>query len=160
MKYLIRSIIVTLVTFVLVSISSYPILAKTVHFEDVRSDSYYYEAIMTLSSEGVINGFPDGTYKPEEKVTRAQTSIVLTKLFQLELKNESEPIFTDVPTNHPYYKEIAAVQRAGIMKGNINKTFNPNSYLTRAEMAQVLVEAFKLNKQKFSASPFKRLLLL
>lgn len=155
MKYFMRSAIVTLVAFLLVSLSASPIHAKTVQFKDVHSDSYYYEAIMKLSKEGILTGFSDGTFKPEQTVTRAQTAIVLAKLFQLELTDVSHPIFTDVPASHPYYKEIMAVAKAGIMKGNANKTFKPDSYLTRAEMAQVLVEAFKLNKQKSSSSVFK-----
>lgn len=155
MKNLTRYIIVTLTAFFFVSLAVDPIQAKTVHFKDVQSDSFYYEAVMELSSEGIMNGFSDGTFKPEEKITRVHAAIVLAELFQLEIKNVSDPIFTDIPTSHPYYKEISAVAKAGMMKGNTNKTFTPDRYLTRAEMAQIIVEAFTLNKQESQSSFFK-----
>ncbi|TSI07370.1 S-layer homology domain-containing protein [Lysinibacillus sp. BW-2-10] len=155
MKYLIKSILITVVAVIFVSFSFERTSAKILDFKDVQSDSYYYEAILRLGNEGVVNGFPDGTYKPEQKVTRVQAAIVLAKVLQLDIDDPSDPKFTDVPIKHPNFKEIAAVANAGIMNGSPNKTFNPNIYLTRAEMAKIIVEAFNLNQDISSSSIFQ-----
>ena len=57
---------------------------------------------------------------------------------------EEEKIFADVAKTSPYYEAIREVQMAGIFDGNVNGKFNPTGYITRAELAKVLVEAFHL----------------
>lgn len=81
--------------------------------------------------------------KPVEVLpTRSDVAELLTK--QLGLAGDSAGTsFNDVATNHPQLSDINAVAAAGIFSGNAGN-FNPDSNLTRAEMAKVLVEAFGL----------------
>ena len=96
-------------------------------------------------NSGWINGYTDGTFKPESNLTRAHAAVLLSRA--LKLTGSTELPFTDVPANHPYRAEIAAIYQAGIMTGKGDgKTFDPDGTLTRAQMAKVLAEAYKLSK--------------
>lgn len=82
--------------------------------------------------------------KPDPSIhaNRAEVAVLLTE--ELGLVSVSNTVnFTDVTSNHPHIDAIAAVAEAGIFSGN-NDQFNPDGYLTRAELAVVLVEAFNL----------------
>ncbi|CAM3264734.1 C40 family peptidase [Filibacter tadaridae] len=75
--------------------------------------------------------------------TRAEIAEILAE--KLNLKNNgSESAFTDVSSNHPNSAAIVSVAAAGIFTGNSLGEFNPDDYLTRAQLAKVLVEAFNL----------------
>ncbi|MBQ2764066.1 MAG: S-layer homology domain-containing protein [Firmicutes bacterium] len=53
---------------------------KKVVFTDVKASTYYYDAVMSMANAGYINGFGDGTFKPEESATRAQVATIFSKL--------------------------------------------------------------------------------
>ena len=74
--------------------------------------------------------------------TRSDIAEILTKELELQGTKEASS-FNDVSNNHPQLEAINAVANAGIFSGN-NGSFNPDSNLTRAELAKVLVEAFEL----------------
>ncbi|MEG0260401.1 MAG: S-layer homology domain-containing protein, partial [Lysinibacillus sp.] len=90
----------------------------------------------------IIEGYPDGTFRPNNLVTRAQVAVLLTRGLNLDTKNVNNPNYKDVPTTHHNYKEIAAAQNANIFIKAEN--FNPNGKMTRGNMAIVLQRAFKL----------------
>lgn len=54
--------------------------SKKVYFSDVTTDMAYYNAVMEAASDGLVKGFPDGTFRPEEPVTRGQLCIILKRL--------------------------------------------------------------------------------
>lgn len=118
-------------------------------FKDVSSDNTLSTEIDYLVERGIIKGYPNGTFKPNEYVTRAQVAVMITRALALKTTNVKNPKYQDVPTSHIYYKEIAATQNAGIF--DAAKKFNPNGTLTRADMAIVLQRAFKL---KGTTSPY------
>lgn len=68
---------------------------------------------------------------------------MLARTLKLDLTNNPDPGFKDVPPNHPNYKEIAAVVEYGIF--NKAEYFDPNNNITRAQMAKVLAESFMLD---------------
>lgn len=71
--------------------------AETKDFSDVKTDDWYYDAVKTLSSEGIISGYDDGTFKPLENVHRDAFATMMVKTLNLELeKKPSSPWFEDV----------------------------------------------------------------
>lgn len=85
-----------------------------------------------------INGFPDGEFKPNENVTRAQTALMIARnLGYQDGERVSETPFPDVPSDHYAAGAIAFVKAAGIMGGDPNGDFRPNDPVTRAEMTQL-----------------------
>lgn len=67
---------------------------------------------------------------------------MVVKAMKIPTTNMENPGFKDVPTTHPYYKEIAAAYTAGIIDKSTN--FKPNSTVSRAYMAKILTRAYKL----------------
>ncbi|MGE7664315.1 S-layer homology domain-containing protein [Ureibacillus composti] len=113
-------------------------------FTDIGNTHPYKEEISYLVERGIISGYPDGSFKPTKSLTRAHAAILLANALKLDTTNISNPEFTDVPSSHPYYRQIAAIENAGVMSGKGNNMFDPNGALTRAQMAAILVEAFDL----------------
>ncbi|QDQ00163.1 S-layer homology domain-containing protein [Lysinibacillus fusiformis] len=111
-------------------------------FKDVSSENVLITEIDYLVERGIIKGYPNGLFKPNDYVTKAQVAVMITRALGLKTANVKNPKYQDVPATHIYYKEIAATQNAGIFDST--KKFKPDGTLSRGEMAIVLQRAFKL----------------
>lgn len=99
------------------------------------------EAILALVDEGIISGYPDGTFKPEDPVTRAEFSKMVARAFAV--RAAGEPTFSDIKDNWAK-AYIAALTEAGIVSGFPDGTFRPTKDISRAEMAAILIRAINL----------------
>lgn len=90
---------------------------------------------------GAIGGYPDGTFKPDNSITRAEFVSILIKAFELEAQSEKE--FADT-VGHWAEKAISAAAYHGVVKGYDNDKFGPDEYITREQMALMIVQAAKL----------------
>lgn len=127
---------------------------KEIIFSDVPQDFWAHDAIYALARANIINGFPDGTYKPEKVLTRAELSTLLIKSKGLEIKEENQEVFTDIPNHHwakPYIREAV---REGLVNGYPDRTFRPNQGINREEAVKVNSEYDQLRKEVQDA-PFK-----
>jgi hypothetical protein len=125
---------------------------------DVKEGSYYAEAVNTLAEAGVIKGYEDGTFRPNNQVTRAEVAKIIAVQLGLDTENAGTANYSDANghwANTGGY--LAAVAKAGIMKGDGNGTFRPNAPLTRAEMASIVVRAYDLQAKEGFESQFKDL---
>ncbi len=108
---------------------------------DVTKDKYYYEAIEKLSQYEILEGYNDGTFKPEQFITREEKSVIISKLSDLLQLNisQDEIIFKDADNISSwavlYVKKAAQL---GIIKGYPDGTFKPKGNITRAEVASIL----------------------
>ena len=119
-------------------------VAKGALFKDIPSNYMYYKEVEYLTSNKIVTGYSDGTFKPNNKLTRAHAAVIMSRALGLNTSNVKNPSFKDIPANHIYYKEIAAVAEAGIMSGRGNNTFDPDATLTRAQMAKIVALAYDL----------------
>ena len=101
-------------------------------------------AIDAVHAAGIAGGFPDGTYRPGEAVTRGQMATFLARAAGLDIDHDAGPAvseawpFTDIAgTTHA--AAILAVQDAGIARGYSGGTFSPGAPITRAQMASFLM---------------------
>lgn len=129
-------------------ITSFSIFTNTIQaeqndFKDVTKGNPNYEIINEMRDQGIINGYPDGTFKPNTSITRRHVAVLFSRSLPLEKVREFKQ-FKDIPPTHPNFYEITEVQQAGIFDGGENGLFNPESPITRAQMAKVLVLAFNL----------------
>lgn len=129
--------------------------AKSMVFSDVDASNAHYPAIKQLVDRGVLNGFPDGTFKPSQSLTRGQAAVILSKALNLDTSNYTKQIFKDVPSSSPYFKQINALYANDIIGGFEDQTFKPGNPLTRAQMATILVKAYDLQLPKSIKLPFK-----
>lgn len=98
-------------------------------------------AIKGLTESKILNGYPDGSFKPDQSITRAEFSKVIAKAYNLHPK--TTPNFTDVK-NHWAKDYIAALTEKSIMTGYPDGSFQPDRPITRAEMVTVLSRLVKL----------------
>ena len=119
-------------------------------FTDLSQTNSHYENIMSLLERGVVNGYPDGTYRPNVAVTRGQAAKIIANTLNLDLENISNPKFKDVPVNHQYYPYVAALVQAGILSGYSDQTFKPGDTITRGQMAKMIALGFNLTADKQS----------
>lgn len=97
--------------------------------------------IKRLVSFGSIGGYPDGSFKPDAAITRAEFATVLIKAFKLTLQGGK--VFAD--TNGHWAKEpIATAASYGIVSGYDDSAFGPDDLVTREQMAVMIVQAAKL----------------
>lgn len=128
----------------------------TSKFSDILNTNPYITEINYLTSKGIITGYKDGTFKPNNDISRKNAAVIISRIKDLDLEKITDPNFKDVPKTHPYYKEIAAVANLGIVNGKENGYFDPNGKLTRAQMAKILVNAYNLSgttDKKFTDVP-------
>ncbi|MCU5204141.1 S-layer protein [Bacillus cereus] len=104
------------------------------------------ESVYYLVHKKVISGMPDGTFSPSKVLSRAEAATIMAKILELEVKEGEKPTFTD-SQDHWATPYIAAVEKAGVIKGEGNGKFNPNGQMTRAAMATMLVQAYQLEKK-------------
>ncbi len=107
-----------------------PISASAaISFSDLPSDHTYYKAITNLAAEGIINGFEDGSYKPEEAVTRAQfTKIICYALYVGDMTHSEDArnVFSDVAPDHWAINNIITAKNMKIINGFDDGTFKPD----------------------------------
>ncbi|AJI08418.1 S-layer homology domain-containing protein [Bacillus cereus] len=117
------------------------ILADTQKFPDVPK--WAEQSVNYLVDKQVLIGYPDGTFGSNVTLDRASAATILTKALGIEIDPKAKPSFTD-SQDHWGAPYIAAAEKAGIVKGEGNGIFNPSGKVTRAAMATMLVNAYKL----------------
>ena len=117
------------------------IFADTHKFPDVPA--WADKSVNYLVDKQVLNGYPDGTFGSSDTLDRASAATIMTKVLGIKVDTNEKPSFTD-SQNHWASPYIAAAEKTGIIKGEGNGLFNPSGKVTRAAMATMLVNAYKL----------------
>ncbi|WP_399627984.1 S-layer homology domain-containing protein [Sporosarcina sp. SG10008] len=103
--------------------------------------------IMYLSDRNIIGGYSDGTFKPNEPITRSQAASMLIKALKIPLTENTSVAFKDVSKKSPYYQILATVNEKGILRGD-NGYMRPGEKTSRAQMAAILRRAFDMPLDK------------
>jgi hypothetical protein len=113
-------------------------------FSDVGTDSPFYVFIETAALNGVISGYDDGTFRPNNNVTRAQLCKMTVLARRWDLVTPANPTFSDVTPDSPFYGYIEAAAAKGVIGGYDDGTFRPGNYATRAQLSKILQNAFTM----------------
>ena len=105
-------------------------------YNDVARDAWYAEYIGMLTQVGVISGYPDGSFRPENPVTRAEFATVASRFIQT--KKSGFGGFPDITTDYWAKGSIEAVLAEGWIKGYPDGSFRPERELTRAEAVTIV----------------------
>ncbi|MEM1252113.1 MAG: S-layer homology domain-containing protein [Cyanobacteria bacterium P01_H01_bin.21] len=115
-------------------ISPAPVIAQTqIQFTDVSSSHWASQFIISLAEKDIIAGFPDGTFRPDEPVTRAQYAAMVRKAFN-QTNVRSSTTFVDVSANYWAATAIDEAYRMGFLSGYPNRIFQPNQNIPRAQV--------------------------
>lgn len=114
-----------------------------VSFKDVPSGHWSEGYILNAASNGIISGYEDGGFKPQDKVTREDMAVIIKRALDkvgVSLKTDNEAVkFADSELIASYAKDsVDAVSAFGIISGMGDNSFNPKGLLTRAQAAKVI----------------------
>ena len=124
-------------------------LTKTNRYSDVAATSWYNTAVSTLSSMGIITGYPDGTFRPNAAITRAEFAAIAARFDNDGDKTAAK--FSDIAT-HWAKDEISIAYNNGWITGYPDGTFGPQRDITRAETMTLVNRV--LNRQPETEDDF------
>ena len=111
-----------------------PVFAQSqARFSDVQSSYWASQYVQSLAQANVIGGFPDGSFRPDEEMTRAQFASILSGAFPLPSIREAKA-FSDVPADHWAAGAIASAYSKGFLSGYPDGTFGLDQPITRLEV--------------------------
>ena len=122
--------------------------SQPTQFKDVGSNFWGYQAIADLNKRGIINGYSDGTFKPNESVTRSQFASMLTKALNLTATDNTQT-FADVAPSSWDYSAVQAAKSylTGYKTSNGTMYFYGSNNAVREDMSVALVKALNLTVQ-------------
>ena len=149
-----KKIYASLVTFVLL-FSLVPVATAETEYPPYQFNSPFKDTIHSgagnditfLYKKNIIGGYPDGTFRPNESVTRAQVASMLLKALDIPLLSNPTVTFKDVSKQSIHYKALATVNEKGILRGD-NGYMRAGEAMTRAQMAAVLRRAYNLKLER------------
>ena len=104
--------------------------SQTNDYTDVPADAWYNNAVSTLSNAGILDGYEDGTFRPDGNITRAEFATITARF--LEASYDGGNRFPDID-GHWAAEYINEAANAGIVDGYEDGTFRPQQNITRAE---------------------------
>lgn len=115
-----------------------------VSFADVPADYWAYPFISELSRRGIISGFTDNRFQPDQSVTRTEYAALVSEV--LPDATQGQIAFGDVPAGFWGTQAIDEAVKSGFLKGFPNETFQPNQPISRLQVMLSLVNGFQLPK--------------
>lgn len=106
-------------------------------FTDVASGAWYNNAVSTLTRAGILDGYEDGSFRPNASITRAEFTKIAVSFFK-HVGGASANPFNDVPDSAWYAEFIKAAAELGLIDGYEDGTFRPNAPITRAESCTIV----------------------
>jgi len=136
-----RSRLVAILMIISIIISIFPLRS----YADVSDISDYWgkEVIVQWLEKGLANGYPDGTFRPKNGITRAEFISLVNGAFGYTAEEEIE--YKDLTQGKWYITSIKRAKAAGYISGYNDGTMRPDSTITREEVATIIGRITKLN---------------
>lgn len=133
--------VIALVCTLALVITSVSVVSFAEAYTDVTESSAYYEAVESLSKLGIVTGYEDGTYKPEETVTRAEMAALIARIqgYEETAKANANTVFTDVPSTYWASGYVAQANGQGIINGYGDGTFGPDDAVKYEEAVKMIM---------------------
>lgn len=124
--------------------------AAAASFTDVSADSWYNDAIQAAVANGLVSGYADQRFAPNQNITRAEMAVILSKALKFAGAQDNAGLqpaaFADADSIRDWAKEaVGKVTESGLMQGRSGNRFEAGSFTTRAEAAVVVYRLYKLN---------------
>ncbi|MGO4888777.1 glycoside hydrolase family 3 N-terminal domain-containing protein [Anaerobacillus sp. MEB173] len=120
------------------------VAGKDLSYQDVPKSHFFYKEIAVATEQGIIGGFSDGTFRPNSPISRAETTAILTRAYDIAKgKNSSDLIDIE---KHWARDPIQLLASNNLIGGYTDKTFRPNQAVTRAEFAVFLTRVIQYKR--------------
>lgn len=135
----------------------------TCSFSDIPLGKWYESYVAYAEREELVHGYSDGTFHPDEPITRAEASVMVASALKLNLESSADPGFTDLETGNNATPYIIALTDNGILHGYSDGTFRPRNNISRSESVTMISiaagfapdsEEIAALKAEFGTSPF------
>ena len=111
--------------------------SQTNDFTDVPETAWYNNAVSTLANMGILSGDPDGSFRPDDSITRAEFTKIAVSFFEVT-GDYVDGTYSDVPANAWYADFIDAAVDLGLIEGYPDGTIRPQASITRAEACTIV----------------------
>lgn len=128
-------------------------------FRDVPYGSAYYDAVNTLAGQGMVRGYPDGTFKPDAPINRAEFAAILTgtkKDERQEAACKGISVFKDIPADAWFSSATCLARTRGFVSGYPDGTFRPGQTIAFTEASAMLLRAILPGQTQEGGSPWHR----
>jgi len=112
--------------------------ASSCKFPDVKKTDYFFKPVIWAVEQGITTGYKDGTFKPQNVCTRAQTVTFLWRMAKTPKPGTSKNPFKDVKTGDYFYKAVLWASGKKIVAGYFDGTFRPQGKCLRRQMVTFL----------------------
>lgn len=114
----------------------------TAAFKDMESSHWAFPVLENAVAHGYIQGYPDGSIRPNQAITRAEVSVLFDRIWNKDSEKnhfrEDIQLFDDVPNNKWFSSSVYRLKEASILRGISETTFIPDRYMSRAEIAAMI----------------------
>lgn len=117
-------------------------VSTTTRFPDVQNH-WARPFIEALAARQILNGYPNGTFRPDNSVTRAEFAAIIGAVFTVPLLRQYVP-FVDVPTNHWALNAIKKTYETGFLVGYPDRSFRPNDRIFRSDVLVAIVNGLNI----------------
>ena len=114
-----------------------PFVATGEVFPDVAYERWSTRDIEYMADKGIVEGYPDGDFKPSRNLTRAEFAALIYRFTKVKKSKMDNP-FTDLDNSHWAYDEIMTLAKSGLIEGYPDKTYRPEDNISRAEVMTVI----------------------
>jgi hypothetical protein len=111
-------------------------------FSDIPQDAWHAGYIKFAVDNNWVNGYGDGTFGPNNPITRAEAAKIITNAIELETVEYTQSSFLDVPSESSFAPYIETLKMTKVIGGKTKTTFEPNANITRAEVARIIYKTF------------------
>ncbi len=118
-------------------------------FTDLNETDESWVAVNFLKDNDIVRGYPDGSFKPNNKVTRVEALKFIYEGLNKEVNSRVVLEFSDTDSKAWYARYISAAQKEGVVKGYSGNLFKPANSVTKAEFTKMLVEASGFNAKDY-----------
>ena len=118
--------------------------------KDLPKDAWYYGSVAALVEAKVVGGFKDNTFRPNQALTRAEASRIISEAFKLKYDAKKDIPFKDVEKGTWYYQYIQAFIENRVTLGKTKDRFAPNDKVTRGELVAFASRANKAQEKTYN----------
>lgn len=116
------------------------VVACAISFSDVPAGSTFYEFVQCLACRSVLGGYPDGTFRPNDGVTRGQLSKIVSNAAGWN-ETVSGQTFIDVAPGSTFYEYVERMASRSVIGGYPDGTFRPSDPATRGQISKIVAKA-------------------
>lgn len=108
-------------------------------FSDLPNNNWATDYVMYAVNNGIVNGYEDGTFRSNNKITRAELAKMVSETYNLSVNTSNIKSFNDISTSHWAYNYIQALASNGVVGGYQDGSYGPNNNATRAEFTKFVI---------------------